>query len=75
MSSPLSSITPMSRTVGVNDTADPHRSIVDIAEGERTVVERKPMASVFVSLSRKKKKKKCFYLTHHTFYIIHIYPC
>ena len=23
----------------------------------------------------KKKKKKCFYLTHHTFHIIHIYPC
>ena len=53
MSSPLSSITPMSRTVGVSDTADPHTSIVDIAEGERTVVERKMMASVFVSLSRR----------------------
>ena len=53
MSSQLSSITPMSRTVGVSDTADPHTSIVVIAEGERTAVERKMMASVFVSLSRR----------------------
>ena len=53
MSSPLSSLTPMSRTVGVSDTAEPHTSIVDIAIGEGAVVERKIMASVFVSLSRR----------------------